>query len=69
MSYTDRYKQINDGIPSLTNGLKMIWILSSYYSSEEKMISLFERISWQLCQNIRKNLSIDKLFKYINQYY
>nr|KAF7430111.1 hypothetical protein H0235_006509 [Vespula pensylvanica] len=62
ISYTEQYKQINDCIFSLINGLKMIWILSSYYSSEEKMISLFERISWQLCQNIRKNLSIDKLF-------
>ncbi|XP_043489632.1 dynein axonemal heavy chain 10 [Polistes fuscatus] len=64
ISHTDKFKQINNVIPSLLNGLRMIWILSSYYSSEDKMVSLFERISWQLCQNIRTNLSIDKLFNY-----
>ncbi|KAI4497256.1 hypothetical protein M0802_007740 [Mischocyttarus mexicanus] len=38
ISHTDKFKQINNVIPSLLNGLKMIWILSSYYSSEDKMI-------------------------------
>ncbi|KAK2587900.1 hypothetical protein KPH14_003996 [Odynerus spinipes] len=63
ISETDSFKQIANVIPSLVNGLKMIWILSSYYSSEETMMSLFARISWQLCQNIRTNLAIDKLFR------
>lgn len=41
----------------------MLWVLSSYYSSEEKMMLLLDRISWQLCENVRKNLAIVHLFK------
>lgn len=50
-------------MPSLTEGLRMLWVLSSYYSSEERLVSLMSRISWQLCQNVRKNLAIVRLFK------
>lgn len=41
----------------------MLWVLSSYYCSEEKMILLLDKISWQLCENVRKNLAIVVLFK------
>lgn len=50
-------------MPSLTEALRMLWVLSSYYSSEEKLMSLMGRISWQICQNVRKNLAIVTLFK------
>lgn len=41
----------------------MLWILSSYYSSEDKIMRLLDRISWQLCETIRKHLAIVLLFK------
>jgi len=41
----------------------MLWVLSRYYANEEKMMLLMNRISWQLCENIRKNLKIVILFK------
>ncbi|XP_011310250.1 dynein heavy chain 10, axonemal [Fopius arisanus] len=63
MSETDNFKTIAESIPSLMEALKMIWILSKYYSSEEKMILLLDRISWQLCQNTSKNLSVKEIFK------
>ncbi|KAG7199559.1 hypothetical protein KM043_014170 [Ampulex compressa] len=63
MTDSDSFKTIAECIPSLTKGLRMIWVLSRYYSSEEKMMLLLERISWQLCQNVRSNLSIKELFR------
>ncbi|XP_014219672.1 dynein heavy chain 10, axonemal [Copidosoma floridanum] len=50
-------------IPSLYEHLSMIWTLSRYYSIEERMISLLERISWQLRQTVTRKISIRKLFE------
>lgn len=63
LSETDDFRAIGRSIPSLMEGMKMIWVLSKYYSSEEVMVTLLERISWQLCQNIVKNLAIKDVFK------
>nr|XP_033194235.1 dynein heavy chain 10, axonemal-like [Bombus vancouverensis nearcticus] len=63
MTESDCFKTISQAIPQLMEGMRMIWILSSYYSCEEKMVGLMERISWQLCQTVIKHLSIKDLFK------
>lgn len=63
MTESDCFKTISQAIPQLMEGIRMIWILSSYYSCEEKMVGLMERISWQLCQTVIKHLSIKDLFK------
>ncbi|EZA57210.1 Dynein heavy chain 10, axonemal [Ooceraea biroi] len=60
---SDSFESITECMPSLTEGLRMLWVLSSYYSNEEKMMLLMDRISWQLCENVRKNLRISMLFK------
>ncbi|KZC13452.1 Dynein heavy chain 10, axonemal [Dufourea novaeangliae] len=60
---SDDFKSAMQSIQSLTEGLRMIWVLSPYYSSEEKMMGLMERISWQLCQTVINNLSVKDLFK------
>nr|XP_034180267.1 dynein heavy chain 10, axonemal [Osmia lignaria] len=57
------FKAITQAIPSLTEGLRMIWILSRYYASEDKMMGLLQRISWELCQNVIRNLATKELFK------
>lgn len=63
MTHSSVFKLITQSIPALTEGLKMIWVLSNYYSAEEKMMELLERISWQLCQNVTQNVAIENLFK------
>lgn len=60
---SDSFESIAECMPALTESLRMLWVLSSYYSSEERMMQLMSRISWQLCQNVRKNLAIVTLFK------
>ncbi|GAB1860436.1 Dynein heavy chain 10, axonemal [Camponotus japonicus] len=60
---SDSFESIAECIPSLMEGLRMLWVLSSYYCREEKIILLMDRISWQLCENVRHNLAIVLLFK------
>lgn len=59
---------INEALPSLMEGMKMIWILSKYFNTEERMTSLLESISWQLCENIKNTLSVKELFRYLVLY-
>ncbi|XP_072767433.1 LOW QUALITY PROTEIN: dynein axonemal heavy chain 10-like [Anoplolepis gracilipes] len=60
---SDSFESIEECIPSLMEGLRMLWVLSSYYCREEKMMQLVDRISWQLCENVKHNLAIVLLFK------
>ena len=60
---TGYFKAIADAIPPLVNGMRMIWVLSKYYCTEEKMVPLLERISLELCHNVMKNLSVKTLFQ------
>lgn len=56
------FRKIGNSMPSLMEAIRMIWVLSKYYNCEETMVALMERISWQLCQNIMKNLEIKYVF-------
>ncbi|KYN43305.1 Dynein heavy chain 10, axonemal, partial [Trachymyrmex septentrionalis] len=60
---SDLFESISECIPSLMEGLRMLWILSSYYGHEERLMLLMDRISWQLCENVKQNLAIVRLFK------
>ncbi|XP_018050925.1 PREDICTED: dynein heavy chain 10, axonemal [Atta colombica] len=60
---SDSFESISECIPSMMEGLRMLWILSSYYCHEEKIMLLMDRISWQLCENVKQNLAIIRLFK------
>ncbi|XP_066583833.1 dynein axonemal heavy chain 10-like [Prorops nasuta] len=63
MTDSDSFRAIRESLASLMEALRMIWILSSYYSQEERMQALMEKISWQLCDNVKRNLPICKLFE------
>ncbi|XP_011694340.1 PREDICTED: dynein heavy chain 10, axonemal [Wasmannia auropunctata] len=60
---SDSFESISECMPSLMEGLRMLWVLSSYYCREERMMLLMDRISWQLCANVKQNLAITLLFK------
>ncbi|XP_058809033.1 dynein axonemal heavy chain 10 [Phymastichus coffea] len=60
---SDSFQVISNIIPSIYEHLRMIWVLSKYYSTEERMVTLLERISWQLKQTVIKNLAIRDLFE------
>ncbi|XP_044581988.1 dynein axonemal heavy chain 10-like [Cotesia glomerata] len=41
----------------------MIWILSKYFNTEEKMTLLLSSVSWQVCENVKNTLSVKELFR------
>uniref|UniRef100_A0A8C2U8V4 Dynein axonemal heavy chain 10 n=1 Tax=Coturnix japonica TaxID=93934 RepID=A0A8C2U8V4_COTJA len=54
---------ILDTIPSLMNALRMVWIVSRYYNTEERMVPLMERIAWEISNRVCQAVDLRTLFK------
>nr|CAD7411754.1 unnamed protein product [Timema poppensis] len=61
MSNATDFRTITDILPSMMDGLHMIWVLSQFYSTDEKMIGLLERIAYVLCNKVDINLNFKAL--------
>ncbi|XP_053509735.1 dynein axonemal heavy chain 10 isoform X2 [Ictalurus furcatus] len=57
------FSMILDTIAPLMRGLRMIWIISSHYNSEERMMALMDRIAWELCECVTRVIDIHTLFR------
>lgn len=47
------------------DSLQIIWMLSCHYNTNERMVSLMERIAWQLCERVNQIIDVHELFKYV----
>jgi dynein heavy chain len=55
---------IEETLPSLLNGLKLIWTISRHiYQNEGKMEDLLESISNEICDKVKAQIDIRKIFK------
>ena len=58
--------EIDDIVESLSpmmQALQMIWIISPYFSKDDRMTAIFERIAGCLCDRVSHMLAPPKLFK------
>jgi len=57
-------KQIEETLPSLMNGLKLIWTISRHINKkEEEFQDILEAISNEICQKVRNKINIRTIFK------
>ncbi|CAG9821168.1 unnamed protein product [Phaedon cochleariae] len=63
ITYSTEFQKIKDCIPMLMEGLHLIWVLSSYYNTDEVMVPFMERILWCLLEKVRKVLDNVTLFR------
>ena len=55
---------IEETLPSLLNGLKLIWTISRHINQNEgKMEDLLESISNEICDKVRAKIDIRRIFK------
>ncbi|TUV82046.1 Dynein heavy chain 10, axonemal [Bagarius yarrelli] len=52
-----------DTIPPLMRGLRMIWIISSHYNTDKRMLALMDRIVWELCERVTRIIDTRTLFR------
>jgi dynein heavy chain len=57
-------KTITETMPSLLNGLKLIWTISRHINhNEDKFEDILEAISTEICQKVRDQIDIRHIFK------
>ncbi|KAI5616269.1 dynein heavy chain 10, axonemal [Silurus asotus] len=54
---------IMNTIEPLMKGLRMIWIISSHYNTDKRMMALMDRIVWELCERVAFIIDIRTLFQ------
>ncbi|NWV26096.1 DYH10 protein, partial [Origma solitaria] len=54
---------ISNTIPSLLNGLRIVWIMSRHYNKDERMVPFLERITWEISERARRVVDLSTLFK------
>ena len=55
---------IEETLPSLLNGLKLIWTISRHINQNDtKMEDLLESISNEICEQVQNQIDIKRIFK------
>ncbi|VDN16094.1 unnamed protein product [Dibothriocephalus latus] len=63
--YLEAKENVNDVTETLSplmQALQMIWIISRHYNKDERMVPLFERIAWSLCDRVSRVLEPSSFF-------
>ncbi|NXT76855.1 DYH10 protein, partial [Zapornia atra] len=63
LTYGTGFNVVLDTIPSLMNALRMVWIISRHYNTDERMVPLMERIAWEISSRVYKAVNLHTLFK------
>jgi dynein heavy chain len=53
---------IEKTIPSLMNGIKLIFVISRHFKSDERIVGLLITISNEICDKIENKFSMKRLF-------
>lgn len=52
-----------DTIPAMLNSLRMVWVISRHYNTDERMVPLMERIGWELSERAARVVNVRSIFK------
>ena len=57
------FASVADTIPAMMNSLRMVWVISRHYNTDERMVPLMERIAWELCERVARIVDVKTIFK------
>ncbi|NXV80428.1 DYH10 protein, partial [Atlantisia rogersi] len=63
LTHGAEFNVVLDTIPSLMNALRMVWIISRHYNTDERLVPLMERIAWEISSRVYKAVNLHTLFK------
>jgi len=52
---------VSETLPNLMVALRMVWVISRHYNTDERMVPMMERIAWQLCERVNRIIKIKHL--------
>ena len=53
------FSTIIDTIPSMMNAIRMVWIISRHYNTDERMVPLMERIATQISEKVQNEVNVN----------
>ncbi|KAK3792438.1 hypothetical protein RRG08_045979 [Elysia crispata] len=56
-------KTVTETLAPMMNAMRMIWIISRHYNTDELMVPLMSRIAWELCERVVRVVNVSTLFK------
>lgn len=65
LAHGSNFTIVLETIPGLMNSLRMVWVISRHYNTDERMVPLMERIAWELCERVARVIHIRAIFRYI----
>lgn len=54
---------VQDTIPAMMNSLRMVWVISRHYNTDECMVPLMVRIAWELCERAARVVNVRTIFR------
>lgn len=66
LAHGSNFTIVLETLPGLMNSLRMVWVISRHYNTDERMVPLMERIAWELCERVARVVHIRTIFRYMN---
>ncbi|GMI47335.1 hypothetical protein TrCOL_g3071 [Triparma columacea] len=57
------FAAILDTLPSMMNAIKMVWIISRHYNTDERMIALMERIAGKIADRVAHEVNVKTILR------
>ena len=58
------FTTIADTLPSMMNAIRMVWIISRHYNTDERMVPLMELIAGEIAAKVGKEINIREILRY-----
>lgn len=55
--------EIADTIPPMLGAIRMVWVISRHYNTDERMVPLMERIAFELAERVAAELDVKHVFR------
>ncbi|KAK3792437.1 hypothetical protein RRG08_045978 [Elysia crispata] len=63
IKYGTTFQTVTETLAPMMNAMRMIWIISRHYNTDELMVPLMSRIAWELCERVVRVVNVSTLFK------
>ncbi|GFO07643.1 dynein heavy chain 10, axonemal-like [Plakobranchus ocellatus] len=63
IKYGTTFQTVTESLAPMMNAMRMIWIISRHYNTDELMVPLMSRIAWELCERVARVVNVTTLFK------
>lgn len=63
IAHGSNFTIILETLPGLMNALRMVWVISRYYNTDERMVPLMERVAWELCERVARVVNMRTIFR------